>query len=560
MFPIIDEIPTDAVRSRQLSQRRPDQQRSASNRTILARHVSGDYGMTDAYIQICGRAKLSNNKQSAPKMMIVRKESRRRVIYLFGLLFELLISSIGPLTAATIDPAVIISGTNPNPRASCVTRSEATPEMTGGFGSMPVKIFATMGAQTNNFTANVWNAWQAVTKSVPKSSSIPTAGGDASAAFSPRGVLFSSVIGSTPAGRCIAIAATTESHMAAGTWDFPLACLASPDASTDGPVIDTHPTTGRSLWAVEREGSKIKLTIAPNCNFGQPGSAACPVGSTAFMPNGDFPGGQATVSVNQCTGNGVVAYWSSDNKVRLDIRRPNGTQVKNYVVASNLRRSINTGCTNGSVRLCPTCECRGAGCVSPTNPKPCSRSLTKPQVIVNFTGSRCLAYVTYDQSRVASDAKEYFKSYLHIIDLGTSSSSKETAPTELKAWVTSSGRNPWNQWQPTLTTSLGTGKIGWFWYSDIRGACRVVFEGAVDSLSGTTNMAATGAISQEFPNVRFFDTAGLGDYVMGIRRARDGFLYPSWSQSLGTTSSSTSCNACGTTRYSKAIFMSRVLP
>lgn len=462
---------------------------------------------------------------------------------------SVVISSIS--AAATVDPPVIISGTSPNPRTSCVVRSEATPEMS--MASHIVKMYAIMSSRQSNNTNDLWNGWKPSLKTIPLGAGLTGSSGDASSATG--GVAhYASFIGSAPGGRCIAIAETTGSSLQTGTWDFPLSCFTPPDSSTDGPVIDAPPQGG-SLWAVEREGSNIKLSIAPTCGFGQPGSSVCAVKSSVLMPGGNFPGGQATVSVNPCTGNGVVAYWSADNKVRLDIRRPDGTQVKNYVVASGLRHDDNTSCTNGQVRLCPTCQCLGGGC---TATQPCGRSLVKPQVVVNDVGLGCVAYVTYDHSLTASDGKRYFKSRLHVIDLSTTSA--EAAPVQLKTWSSTAGSNPWNQWQPTLSTSAGSTKVGWFWYSDVRGACRVVFEGAVDSSMAKTKLTALGAISQEFPNIRFSETAGLGDYVMGVRRSKDNFLYPSWSQSVSTSSTSSSCNSCGSTRYSKIINMSRVLP
>ena len=317
-------------------------------------------------------------------------------------LFTLAAATLAPLTltsrsaeARTIDSPVTISGTTgPDPSSSCVYESEATPEAPFSLFSLSVKLFAPFSPQSVNYSTSSWNNWQGTKQSLPLSTSLSASAGDPSAT-SHGGYYYASTIGIDSSNhRCIAIAATTDTLLATGSWQYPLACFSPADTSTDGPVLDYF-QGGASLWATERDGTNIKLTIAPNCSYGQPGGTACPANTPVTMPYSDISAGQATVSVNPCTGHGVVAYWDSSNRLRLNIRTSSGTQVKDWIVASNLSHLGNYNCGNGQVRLCAGCECAGDGCSPPTGVA-CGRTLIKPQVVVGVESNACYAYVTTD--------------------------------------------------------------------------------------------------------------------------------------------------------------------
>jgi hypothetical protein len=274
---------------------------------------------------------------------------------------------------------------------------------------------------------------------------------------------------------------------------------------------------------------------------------------------------QFSIAENPCTGNLVMTYRDGQD-IRVRFYDENLTELGDSKVRGGQSFAIgqtNAGCTRGTIRRC------GMGSADCCNPKTgdcqndapgmCLRNNGRPSIDTYLTTSggsqTCGAVIAYDTLVEGEDGNLWSKSRLDVVDI-----TSETSPVVEAQWKSSSDHHAWNQYLSYAVVSdsgpnARRPKIGWFWLTDIRGACNVIAEGATSINLGQT-VQPTGIISGPFPGV-VTDSFGMGDYIRGIKGGDDdGALYVSWGEPVKT--SAAECSTCMGNTWNLATKIARI--
>ncbi len=373
------------------------------------------------------------------------------------------------------------------------------------------------------------------------------------------------------AGTCIGIAATDPNSMASGTWTYPLACATAQHPSLgDGPSV--HFDEGSTnLFAVETDFAMSPVAIVlhafPNCQAGPVG----PSGSTCLEAPGSptvvasNTGSHATVTVNPCTHDAIVAYYDPSGGISLNFFGPTGVpvagpfQIDASAPWAQTSACAVPGCDNDG--MVPRC---GGICGTVCGQSPgCARTAPKVHVATKYdpaTGS-CYAYAAYDKACSANGAT-YMQSNFAVVNI-----TSEAAPVVVQNYNSGScsGSSPFNTFMSVSTANEFTGGVGWFFYMQpprtrysVGGPCNTYFVGYTDTALGLSSMSYAGALAGPFPTMRFDAAHGMGDYVGAVKRGLPGgYLFPTWAQPVPT---SASCVSCQTQQWSLAVYGATVLP
>jgi hypothetical protein len=470
---------------------------------------------------------------------------------------------------------VNLTGTTPNPANTCIdTWGEA------GLVSYPtsssLEHFASHEINKVNYSTTTWNNF------LPNHFSVPPTGSFTGAL---RGDAWTSIIGDivytsylavnpVQGGTCTAVSNTAAWYLSAfGTMQYPARCINNASFD-DNPAIALHGYPHNIFAAAVTSGSAA-LYIGEDCNPNGPVGCcvdapcdttcatthsvdeSCPITSAITLPHG---GDRPNVDINPCTGHAVTSYMGNQQPdgswtLYLVSYDENGTKVGDKALISGIKHKDQVGCEHGQVHACAGANCSGA--------PGCDDTFTRPQLrIKKRTDGKCYAYVAYDYTTWVAAASDWFyKIRMYIYDLGTATSPKEGNPTQIKAWQTTQESFAWNQWKPELIVSNFSDAVGLFWYSDIYGACQVLFEGWKDNAGAITNVSSIGQIGQHKFPIQEYWNRGLGEYINGGRYGSpDGNLYPVWSQGIPTTASCNSCTAPNGTNWSFLPQMTQVTP
>lgn len=485
----------------------------------------------------------------------------------------------GPLgadgPALTVDPPVLISGGTPG--TSCDSRFEAYPDRALVAGT--AQLFVAHSTNSFNYAAAApgFNyTWSAASAAVPGSFVSSDAWATAS---SLTGRNYVSFIYDAGALNSIGVASASPSNFpnAAG-WENSFASVESVNDADldDGPSIYLDDALGH-LYAVSREingganvcgptsdSNDVCLRIFRNCGAGQVGGPACPqstVFPTTKNPN-DLAIGHATVTVSPSTHNAIVAYRTG-NDVILRFYTPLGAATKRFVVRTN------SGYAPASPE-CDTCndgaeipKCSGACSTDCAGEQGCVNILPRVHVATKFQAGtgRSFAYVAYDElCGGGTSTGLQFTARLDIVDI-----TNENAPQVVRSWAGSdcTSSDDEQTFMSTSTASLFSSNVGFFFYRMVTGdPCYTIFTGMVDGSLGLAGMSSAGTISGPFPMMRFPLFNGFTHYNGIVKGGLPGgYLYPSWTEPVPTSSNSGDCLKCQTNqRYNRRIMAARVLP
>lgn len=255
--------------------------------------------------------------------------------------------SISPLF--TVDTPIEIDGASA--ATTCSEATEAYPEYSTNTGTaaffMPFQFKGSPSLPEAPYNwGSAWNAWATPYSAV----TIPAggvAGSDSWATTSGySGLEYVSRIfqPSATGGSCIGIAATSATNLASAVWSYPLKCSTAAHAGTaDGPSIIAD-LGSSALYAVENNAylatNTIQLDIFKDCRAGQPGVDAACARTTSDLAVVGSTKSHATVTVNPCTHDAIVAYRAGappSSSIYLSFFTPDGLAVTRFS-SMDLRR------------------------------------------------------------------------------------------------------------------------------------------------------------------------------------------------------------------------------
>jgi hypothetical protein len=357
---------------------------------------------------------------------------------------------------------------------------------------------------------------------------------------------------------CVAVAATAPQNLVSGDWDFPATCVSDSRGDQCAILHIDATNTFYSACAFGSDGPHIRIQAFDNCE-GAPGPAyGCYRTALVDVPGVDHL--QFSIAENPCTGHLSLVYRKGD-EIRLrfydeQLHELSDTRIRNKQSFAN--GETNDGCTNGTIRRC------GQGttdCVSNFAPGQCLRVNGRPSIdtyeyLVGTTRT-CGAVLAYDSLAIAEDGNLWAKSRLDIVDITT-----ETGIAVQSQWLSTDDRFAWNQYLSYATVSHASQTqgpdISWFWLTDIRGACKVIAEGATSRDLGET-MQATGIISGPFPAIHYRDFFGIGDYFAGAKGGDfERSLLVTWGEPVLSSDSTTDCVLCMGKNWNLATKVSRI--
>jgi hypothetical protein len=488
----------------------------------------------------------------------------------------------GPPPRAVHDPSFVppfeIDGLGAT--SLCVTAREGYPERPANYGTATFDMPFASATLPNSYNwASSYNTWNSrLTYPIPSGYS---GQGDAWATTSGyTGLEYVSQIENGSSTSCIGIAATSATNLASGIWTYQLRCATAEHpgpGSADGPSIH-YDLGATALYATETDFSTtpatIRLHIYGNCGAGQPSQfgGPCPESTLPIAVatvNGNSSTNaapHATVTVNPCTHDAIVAYRDDSNQINLRFYNVNGNAVSSLVVNPSAPLAQTTacatdGCSDNTFRV-PRCVRGGGMCTSnDCGEQPgCARLASKVHVATKYdsTYGACYAYVAYDASETTGDGQTHLRAHLSIVDM----TSEPGAYVITNFSSTSFDGVADNDFGSIVTANEFNRNVGWFYYHQINGnACNTTFTGATSTNLGFPGgMTALGPISGPFPTMHFFGIHGIGDYIGIIKRGLPGgYLFPTWAEPVAT---SATCVQCGSSmqQYSLAIKGTQLTP
>jgi len=473
-------------------------------------------------------------------------------------------------------PVFIVGGTVNHAGLTCNKEFEAVPSsVTNAQGD--VEWFAGLGFGRMTFAKGDWSNWTGgptasslgfdVAETATGPGGLTMLTGDAWTTYSERkNLAFFSFIGRPPpegGSSCVAVAATTPEKLETQDWDFPATCISPSNGDQCAILHIDQSNTFYAACSFSDNGPSIRIQAFDNC-ITAPGVAnGCP--RTAVTDIRGVNQLQFSIAENPCTGNLVMTYRKGQD-IRVRFYDENLTELGDSKVRGGQSFSVgqtNTGCTRGTIRRCgmgsaDCCNSKTKDCQTDTEGM-CLRDNGRPSIDTYLTSSggsqTCGAVIAYDSLVKGEDGNLWSKSRLDIVDI-----TSETSPVVKAQWKSTSDQYAWNQYLSYAVVSdkgpnARRPKIGWFWLTDIRGACNVIAEGATSINLGST-VQATGIISGPFPGV-VTDSFGIGDYIRGIKGGDDdGSLYVSWGEPV--TTSAAECSSCMGDTWNLATKISRI--
>jgi hypothetical protein len=448
---------------------------------------------------------------------------------------------------------------------TCTAANEGYPEASltappGPGAQVFIEYQHKLGSQGSTNWAFTPTNWNSSYYDVP-STGVP--GGDSWATSSGYTQLeYVSNIFTDAGGNCVGVAATSASTMQLGPsyWQYPMTCAtAQTSGLQDGPAI-TYDEGGMSFWIVDTEGAPAAavLKIFPNCT-GRPGDpSTCLQQYTKTVDAAVLH--HATVTVNPCTHNAIVAYRTTAGKVQLKFySTAGGVGRTTFVVDGSAPFAANAGCPSGTIAACGTTqECfipdLGGGWPD------CARLASKVHVATKQSAGVCYAYVAYDSSYTSSsDAKTYMRANFAIVNVTNEQSPSLVIPTMRYPTSTSA---QYNAFGSVSTASYYTDSVGWFYYkqgstSGVNDPCNTYYQGQTNNSLGTSGTWTDQFLDSHIKTLRL----NGADYVGIVRRGLPGgYFFPTWHRAVGTTASGDGCATCLGASHTLAIYASRIIP